>query len=84
MSSPILWIGFAAAFLLAGALNLERAFRGRQSARPVRITLAISCIAWAVAGPAYRYLGTGIAYTAAGIGAAIIVVAAVLAIRTQA
>ena len=80
MAEPAVWVSISGLFLVAGALNLLRAIRS-DNRRPVRLALAVSCLAWAGTAAAYRFAGSGIAIPSGVVAVALMFWAALLSMR---
>ncbi len=81
MKDPSLWIIFSALFMVAGALNLVRGLKDKCGRRNARLALAASCVLWAVASAAFRFLGDSFGLGIGGVAAIVMIGASLLKMR---
>ena len=81
MKDPSLWIIFSVLFIVAGALNLARAMKDSGGRKNARLALAASCVLWAVASAAFRFLGDIYGLGIGSVAAVVMIVASILKMR---
>lgn len=82
MADPVYWHALAVLFVFAGLLNLARGLRSQDARRSVRITLGLSCFAWAAATVLLRFAGPAPGYLFVALGAALMLYAAYQSARS--
>ncbi len=81
MKDPSLWIFFSVLFIVAGALNFARALRDSGGRRNARFALAASCVLWAIACAAFRFLGDIYGLGIGSVAAVVMIGASILKMR---
>lgn len=76
MANPVYWHAIAVLFVFAGLLNLARGLRQQDERCSVRVTLALSCFAWAAATVLLRFAGQALGYLFVALGVALMLYAA--------